>query len=173
MNNRLVIQNILRFIGFILVQVTLLNYFNLHGWIDPQFYPMFILLLPIRTPSWVSMLSGLIIGLLVGSFVNSSGMHAAASVFLGFCRPLILTILTPRNGYDDVDTPSLKAISQLWYFSYVFLGLCLHHLFLFSIEYASFEFTGTILAKSFFSLFISSFSVLVYSYIFTVPRKKR
>lgn len=170
--NRLAIQNSMRFVGFSLIQILLLNNLDLHGWLDPQFYILFILLLPIRIPSWFVMILSLLMGLLIGAFFNSSGMHAAALVFLGFSRPLLLNILTPRNGYDEVVTPSLRSISNLWFLSYITIACLVHHLVLFSIEIGSFQFLGLILAKTFFSLLLTIFTILVYAFVFTSTTKR-
>ena len=56
----LFIQNIVRFILLILIQVFVLNNIRFSGFINPYIYILIILLLPVRFPRWASLIVGFI-----------------------------------------------------------------------------------------------------------------
>src|ERR1035438_10242339 len=88
-----VVRNIIRFLVLILVQVIVLNNIQLNGFINPYIYILFIML-PFETPGWLLLVLSLVTGLTVDMFSNTLGMHAAACVFLGFCRPRIISFIS-------------------------------------------------------------------------------
>src|SRR5690554_6639252 len=90
----------LSLIAIVLVQVMILNNINLGGFINPYLYVLFILILPIDIPNWFLIFIAFLMGILMDVFLNTVGMHASATVFLGFMRPLYLRYLAPREGYE-------------------------------------------------------------------------
>jgi rod shape-determining protein MreD len=153
-----IISNIIRFIILVLVQVLILNNIQLGGYINPYLYVLFILLLPIETPKWLILFLSFFIGIGVDMFSNTMGLHAAASVFMGFCRPYLLKVLAPREGYATETKLSLKSMSLRWFLTYGGILVFLHHLFLFYTEAFRFtEFFHTLLRvilSSFFSILL-------------------
>lgn len=91
-----IIKIIFRFILLVLVQVLLFNKIRFAGFINPFVYPLFILLLPVRIPKTLLLLLSFITGLTIDIFSDTMGMHAAATVFLGYLRPAILKLLYTR-----------------------------------------------------------------------------
>ena len=67
-------------------------------------------------------------------FTNTMGMHTAACVFMGFCRPYVLTYISPSGGYEPEAVPTIKNMGLNWYFSYAGILVLLHHFLLFYIE---------------------------------------
>lgn len=129
-----VIKSVFRFILLILLQVVLLNKIRFAGYINPFVYPLFLLLLPVRIPKTLLLILAFITGICVDVFSDTLGMHAAASVFLGFMRPYIIKLLAPRDGYDSDAVISIKQMGILWMVYYLFISIFLHHLFLFYTE---------------------------------------
>ena len=78
------LQNILRFIFLILIQVFLLDNIQFMGYINPMIYVLFILLLPVRFPRWALLISAFAMGLIIDVFSNTAGMHTFALVFAAF-----------------------------------------------------------------------------------------
>jgi len=148
----------LQFILLVLVQVLVLNNIQFSGFINPYLYILFILWLPIETPSWLVMVLACFLGLSVDLFTDTMGMHASASIFLAFCRPGILRFLAPRDGYETNQIPNLQMMGIVWFISYVSIATILHHLFLFFIEVFRFsEFLSTFgraMASSVFTLLL-------------------
>jgi len=162
-----VVSNIIRFIILVLVQVIILNNIQLNGFINPYMYILFILLLPFETPGWLLLLLSFLIGLTVDMFSNTLGMHAAASVFLGFCRPRIISFISPRDGYETESQPNLRDMGIRWFLSYTIMMVFIHHFALFYIEAFSFhEFFQTFI-RVFLSSTLTITLIILSEYLFT------
>jgi hypothetical protein len=161
-----VINNTLRFIFLILLQVLILNNIQLGGYINPYLYVLFILLLPVETPKWLILILSFLIGLGVDMFSDTMGLHAAASVFMGFCRPYLLKVLAPREGYGSENKPGLKSMNLRWFLTYAGILVLLHHLFLFYTEIFRFsEFFHTLL-RVILSSFFTILLIIISQYLF-------
>ena len=132
------IRNVIKygvsFVLLVLFQGLILNNIELGGYINPFLYVLFILALPFDTPDWVVLSLGFLIGVFIDIFTSTLGMHASATVFMGFMRVFVLRLFKPRDGYDFNTTPSLQNMGLMWYFNYASVLIVLHHLFLFYIE---------------------------------------
>jgi rod shape-determining protein MreD len=134
-----------RFIILVLVQVALLNNIRLGGYVNPYIYVLFIMLLPVRTPKTLLLVLCFALGLTVDIFSNTLGLHAAASVFLGFARPGILRALSPREGYEADTSPTIMQMGLQWFLIYCVIMVLCHHLVLFYVEVFRFsEFFSTL-----------------------------
>jgi hypothetical protein len=121
-------------------------------------------MLPFQTPKWLVLLLSFVLGITVDMFSDTGGMHAAASVFMGFLRQPVLQILSPRDGYDPNHLPTIQQLGINWFFSYTAILTFSHHLFLFYLEIFRFsEFFHTflhVILSSIFTLalvFVSQF----------------
>lgn len=155
-----------QFIFLVIFQVLILNNIQFSGFVNPFLYLFFIISLPLETPKWLLMLLSFLIGLSVDIFSGTLGMHASASVFLAFCRPYILNLIAPREGYEVNQKPSISELGFSWYLTYSALSVLLHHLFLFFVEvfrFSDFFATlGRVLASSLFTLVIILISQLFF-----------
>ncbi len=143
---KVIALNIVRFILLVLVQGLVLDHIQFSGYINPNLYVLFILLLPFDTPKWILLLSAFLIGLSVDMFSNTPGMHAAASVLMAFLRPNLLALITQREEIESRDEPSLKKLGPVRFIMYATLLVLVHHTFLFYIEVFRFqEFFSTLL----------------------------
>jgi len=124
----------IQFIFFILIQVFVLNNIQLSGYINPFLYVLFILWLPIEMNKALVMLLAFVLGFSVDIFSDTMGMHASASVFLAFVRPVVLRFIAPRDGYEVNQVPGIKGLGFVWFLTYAFCCVFLHHLFLFFVE---------------------------------------
>ena len=162
-----VVRNIIRFLVLILVQVIVLNNIQLNGFINPYIYILFIMMLPFETPGWLLLVLSLVTGLTVDMFSNTLGMHAAACVFLGFCRPRIISFISPREGYETESQPTLVDMGLRWYLTYTIMMTFLHHLVLFYIEAFRFkEFFETFI-RAFLSSSLTITIIILSQYLFT------
>ncbi|MBE0638324.1 MAG: rod shape-determining protein MreD [Bacteroidales bacterium] len=135
----MIIQQVIRFILMLLLQVLVFNHILIGAYIYPSFYIYFILLLPFETKGWVLLLSAFLIGLGVDFFSNSLGMHAGASVFMAFCRPAIIRMLTAGKENETGSSPGMKSSGFSWFLTYSFLLTLLHHSMLFLLEVFGFS----------------------------------
>lgn len=138
--------NILRFLFLLMFQVLILNNIQLNGYLNPFLYVLFILMLPFQTPKWLGLVLAFFLGICIDMFSDTGGLHAAASVLMAFLRDPVLKLISPRDGYDTVEKPSVQRFGFSWFFLYSGILVFIHHFFLFYLE--AFHFSGF-----FFTLF--------------------
>jgi rod shape-determining protein MreD len=152
-----IIRNIIRYLLLVGVQVLIINNIELGRFINPFLYILFIIILPFETPKWLVLLSAFLIGITMDMFTDTGGMHAAACVFMGYIRPGILKLFSPRDGYEFGTQPTVQYLGIPWFLSYAGILVFAHHLILFFIEVFRFsEFFST-----FFRVIISSLFTLL------------
>ena len=163
---------ILGFISIFLVQVLILNNLNLGGFINPWLYVLFILILPVEIPNWLLMLIGFTTGLLIDIFLNSIGLHASATVFLAFIRPMLLRSFAPRDGYEKGSLPLPSHFGFSWFFKYAILAVLAHHLFLYIVEVFTFDNIFSTIWKSILSSLATLLTIFI-ALLFTGSNKQR
>lgn len=145
------------FVSLVLVQVLILNQVQFSGFVNPYVYILFILLLPLSTPRYAVLILAFFLGLAIDIFSNSLGLHAAATVFIAYARPLVVRLISNREE-DRNDYPGLLQNKLSWFLSYVSIMVFMHHFLLFYLEVFSFShFAGTlyrVIISSFFSIFV-------------------
>ncbi|MEI6753224.1 MAG: rod shape-determining protein MreD [Paludibacter sp.] len=153
------LQNILRFIILVLVQVLVLNNIQLLGFINPYIYILFILSLPVRMPRWAALLLAFVLGLTIDIFSNTPGMHAFASVLVAFSRNAVINLFISIDEGNN-PTPSFYTFSVGTYVKYVVFMVVIHHFTLFFLEAFSFAHFWLILAKIILSSAITILLIL-------------
>lgn len=164
--SRQLTTHVLRFAGLLLFQVLVLNNVELHGFISPYIYPLFILLLPFDTPRALVLLLSFVLGLSVDMFANTPGLHAAATVWMGYLRAGIINLNIPPGGYESSDKPTLASMGFSWFFVYAGISIVLHHIFYFLIEAYTLSFFLFTLLKTIGSIAVSLFLIILYQYLF-------
>jgi rod shape-determining protein MreD len=152
-----ILKNILRFIILVLVQVLIIRNMDLGRYVVPFIYIMFIVMLPFETPNWLLLLLSFFTGIVIDMFYGTLGMHSAACVFIGFCRPGILKLFSPREGYEFGVQPTIQYLGVPWFVSYAAILTVLHHFVLFYIE----VFRLSDFFPTFFRVICSSFVTLL------------
>src|SRR5687768_5226289 len=109
------ITRVLMLVGLVAFQVLVLNNLNFSFYINPYIYPLFLLLLPFRTPHWLLMIIGFAIGITVDMFSSTEGMHAAATVFMAFVQPSITRLITPKNALETDERPNVRSLGLTWF----------------------------------------------------------
>lgn len=133
---RIVLSNIARFVFLILLQALIVNRINvLDGMILPFVYVFAILMLPIHTPRLLVLVIAFATGLVMDLFTNTAGMHASACLFIGFIQPYVLRLMSPREGYEFGQKPTIQSMGFRWYLIYAGVLVFIHHFVLFNIEY--------------------------------------
>ncbi|MCP3932234.1 MAG: hypothetical protein GY705_24445 [Bacteroidetes bacterium] len=168
--NNIVLKNSIRFIGLVLFQVLILKRIVVgapgFNYIHILVYPLFILLLPLRTPKVLVILLAFILGLTIDIFYDSIGVHASAAVFTAFLRPYILNFLEPRSGYNVNFSPTKARMGTMWFFRYSAILMVGHLFFYFSMEAFTFVYIIDILGKTFFSFLFSMIMLFILQYLF-------
>ena len=162
----------IRFVLITFAQVMILNNVHLHGLFNPYLYPLFILLLPLETPTWLLLILGFFSGWVIDWYSHTGGLHASASVLTAFLRPAMLNLLKPTGGYLPEDRPTISSMGFTWFLTYCSILVFIHHLFLFIIE--TFSFTQFLFAieKIIVSSIVSITIMIILQYLF-YRRKSR
>jgi rod shape-determining protein MreD len=129
-----IIRYSLIFIALILLQLLLFNNIQVSGYINPYIYIMAILILPATLPQWLILIISFLTGFIIDLFSGSLGMHSAATLLAGFVRPYVLTLISPRDGYEQDSDLSMGIYGVRWFFIYASIIVVIHHLALFYLE---------------------------------------
>jgi cell shape-determining protein MreD len=92
MNND-VLKITFRFIGLLVLQIFLMDQINFLGYINPMIYILFIFLYPFDNNRLLFLILAFLLGLVMDTFQDTGGAHAAACVTLTFVRPYLLKLV--------------------------------------------------------------------------------
>ena len=154
---RILSKYALMFISLVLIQVLIFNQVQFSGFFNPYIYVLFIILLPLSTPRYATLILAFLLGLVIDIFSNSLGVHSAATVFVAYIRPLVIRLISPRED-DRSDYPGLNQNKLSWFINYVIIIVFLHHAMLFYLEVYTFaNFFNTlyrVILSSLFSIIV-------------------
>jgi len=130
MNNR-VLKTILSFIGLVLLQVIVCSNINFLGDLNPFVYVIFILLYPVTKNRLLYVFLSFLLGFTIDIFLDSGGMHAAASVVIAYIRPLFLKFsFGAAYDYQSIKFSNTDFSQRIVYFLFL---IVIHHFILFSL----------------------------------------
>lgn len=161
-----------RFLLYAAVHVLLISRLQLFdvGWCF--FYLGFLLFLPIATPIVVTLVLSFLMGFSMDLFYDTGGLHAATAVLLGYLRPWVLRLLTPREGYDAQDSVNIHQMGWQWFGVYLGLLVLVHHFTFFFLELGSFMAPGLTLVKVLASTLFTGVTMLIVQ-LLLFPAKRR
>lgn len=171
MDNRFVI-NVLRFVGLLLLQVLIMDNIRLGYYVHPYVYVLFVFLLPFNIPNWQLLVAGFAIGFAVDLFSGTPGLNAAATVFMAFVRPFVISGMTRRKDINENDEPSVANMGISWFMVYSSLLLVAHNFSLFMLEAFSFKLFSVVLLQTLLSVFSSLMSIFIILLLFKTSKKK-
>jgi rod shape-determining protein MreD len=160
-----------RFIVLIAAQVLIVDHINLGGYINPPLYLLFLLLLPFQTPGWVLLILSFLLGMSVDIFSNSTGLHAAASVFAAFMRPAVIRGVGAPADYEDHLNPGIPDMGTRWFVVYSLVLILLHQLAFSLLESFHFSEAGLILVRLLLSSLVTLVLIVIIEYLFMSKRK--
>ncbi len=167
---KVITRNALRFIFLLLLQGLIFYRVNIGGpsfnYIQIFVYPLFILLLPVKISTSLLMTLAFLLGISLDFFYDSPGLHASASVFSAFIRPLVLSSIEPRGGYKVNAVPVPSQLGTNWMFRYMSIILFLHLLWYFSLEAFQISKILSIILKTIFTFMASLLFMGLYMLIF-------
>lgn len=119
---KLVFSNIFRFLALIVLQVLMLNYVYMGGYIVPFIYILAIMMLPTQLGNIPLLLIAFASGGLVDLFCNIPGFHTFSCVMMAFARILFGNkMLTRDDPTEVVDLPSVHSVPFEVFAMYVLL----------------------------------------------------
>lgn len=168
-----IIKQLIRFVFLLLLQVLVLNNIQFSGYINPYLYVLFVLMMPFDTPVWIVLISGFLMGLSVDTFMNTAGMHAAATLAMAFVRSYILNLFAPREGYEFGTEPTLRYMGPAWYLSYSSILVAVHHFIFFYTEVFRFSEFFSTFARAFLSILFTMLLVMLSQFLIYKPRDRK
>ncbi len=164
--NKLVINNAIRFISLLFLQVFILNHLNIFGYINPMVYIAWVFLYPVRKTKGLFLVLSFLLGISIDFFSDSGGVNAFAITFIAYFRfPILMAVL--RKSDLDYTQFKLKMLSVNRIILFISILTIIHHFIVFSLEYFSFgEFlniiTNTVLT-SIFTVLISFLGITLFA----------
>ena len=137
MTLREIISTSLLFLLYLILQILLVRNLVLFDYAFCFVYIACILLLPNETSLTWLLIIAFLTGLVVDTFYNTLGMHAAATVLMAYCRPLVIRSQIDVPGLESRIEFSLHELGTGPFFRYVFVLTLIHHTALFFIEASS------------------------------------
>lgn len=118
----------------ILLQVLVFNNILFAGYINPYIYVFLILLLPVDVKGGLLLFTAFLLGIIIDLFSGSGGMHTAATVFMAFCRPGVIRMISVKAEFEQGTIPSILNMGGSWIMLYSLFLILLHHGLLFFLE---------------------------------------
>jgi rod shape-determining protein MreD len=158
--NNLIFNNVLRFIGLVLLQVLVLNHLNLFGYLNPLAYITWVFLFPISKNKSLFLIASFLLGLSVDIFSDSGGINAGATLLIAFIRLPVLKAVLRKSDFDYL-LFNIRATSFGKALLFISILTIIHHFTVFSLEYFSFNSVLTIVSNTFLtSIFTIITSIL-------------
>jgi hypothetical protein len=137
MTLREILTTSLLFLLYLILQILLVRNLVLFDYAFCFIYIACTLLLPNEISLTWLLFIAFATGLIVDMFYNTLGMHAAASVLMAYCRPLVVRSQIDVPGLETRIEFSLRALGVGAFFRYVLILTLIHHTALFFIEASS------------------------------------
>lgn len=171
------LRNFIRFVLLVLIQVLLLNKLSLNWWAPPYtafVYPLFLLLLPVSTPTSYTLVFAFLIGIVIDAFMNTGGVHAFTCVLMALPRRRILSFFLPEKieEYGNV-TPGPKVMRWSSFLAYAAILMFLHNFIYILLETWSFKSILYSLTKTGVCFLTSMLFIIIYLLLFAKSINKR
>ncbi len=170
MNSSFLINNVVRFFLLLVVQILVLKNIQVSTYIDIFIYPMFILLLPIRTPHWLCLVMAFLMGFIIDGFYDTLGLHAATATLTAYVREYVLRLLEPRGGFSSDRTPNRLLLGSGWFLRYAAILMLIHLTFCLFFETLSFAHFHILILRIAMSYVFSLILVVLPQYLFQLER---
>lgn len=158
----------LRFVILLLFQVLVFDYINLFGYLNPCVYLIFIYLYPVQNNRLLFLFVSFLLGLFIDMISGTGGVHAAASVFAAYSRPVVLKF--SFGVLYENQTVKFSNVDRRAMFIYITILTVFHHAILYALDAFNLSLIFTILKQI---LFAGIFSIILnFIFITLLSRKK-
>jgi hypothetical protein len=169
MGNNAIIASFWRFLLLLMLQVLVFKpmatsvgpYFNIF------IYPIFLLLLPIQTPTPYLVLLGALMGFCADEFYYTGGLHASAGAFAGLVRRTVLSAFAPNGNFTPKE-PVFTPVYVSWQTFLPAAGLYFfaHILWFYVMDAFTFVYIGEAILKTLAAWPLSMIFVLAFMMLF-------
>jgi hypothetical protein len=154
------------FLVVALLQSLVFNQAQISVWLNPLVYVAFVMLLPMRTPSIVVLMCGLLAGVSMDLISGLAGVNTIASLATAYFRPLMLKPVIGEEAYADGGIPAPRIIGVYKFVAYATLFVMIHNLLYFSFEAMTLSYFYLILLKVLLNGIISALLVTLIALMF-------
>jgi rod shape-determining protein MreD len=167
--NNIALNNVIRFVGLLFLQVFILNHVNIFGHINPMVYIAWVFLYPVRKTRGLFLILSFLLGISIDFFSDSGGVNAFAITFIAYFRlPILMAVL--RKSDLDYAQFNLKTLTVNKIILFISILTIIHHFIIFSLEYFSFSEFLNIISST---ILTSIFTILISFLGFTLFTKKK
>lgn len=164
--NNIVLNNTIRFIALLFLQVLVFNHMNIFGNINPMVYIVWVFLFPIQKKRSLFLILSFFLGISIDFFSDSGGINAFAITFIAYLRLPILLAIQRKSDFDYAQF-NLRTISNNKAFLFIVTLTFIHHFIIFSLEYFSFNAISSIISNtiltSIFTIIISTLGIVLFT----------
>ena len=102
-------------------------------------YISVVLFLPSSTPTSTVLIVAFLTGVFVDMFYNTAGLHASATLMIGYFRGFILRVLFSAKNIENEIVISVDGMGIERFIRYIVVMAFIHHSFLFFFEAGNFN----------------------------------
>lgn len=162
----------LKLLLLLIIDIFIVSRFELGSYFIPHIYLLGIIILPVRTTKATMLLIGFVLGLVMDLFMNSGGIHTAATVMMAFLRLFLLRIYISPEDEDNNIMPGLYSMGTRKFIFYSSMLVLAHQLTFFSMEVFKLDSFFLILKKTLASSVIDIMLILFIQMASKKPSKK-
>lgn len=155
-----------RFVLLMALQLLVLNYVYLGGYVMPMLYVLFILMLPTGMKRIPLLLIAFGTGLLVDVMSNVLGFHALACTVVAMLRIWFADRILTRGEPVTITTPSIYSVTPQYFISYLLLLLGAFFLVFYTTELFGFRGLGGVLLATVCSTAVTTLLAVLYQLLF-------
>jgi hypothetical protein len=164
-------RHITLFVIIIVLQILVLN--TLGKSTGFHAFPMIslVLMLPIDIKRYPLLIISCLIGFGFDLFFDTLGFYASAFTIIGFFRPRILSLFSPKDGYESNKSFTIKDMGYRWFLYYYGLSIFIFSLWCSILSWLHFKHTFAILMLTIETTVLSLLVLLVLQLLVFKPRR--
>ncbi len=160
--NNIIWRNVGRFVLLMALQLLVLNYVYLGGYVMPMLYVLFILMLPTDTGRIPMLLIAFGTGLTVDVMSGMLGFHALACTVVAMMRILFADRILTRGEPVAIKHPSIHSVTPQYFITYLLLLLGAFYLVFYTAELFGFRGFGGVLLATLCSTLVTALLAVIY-----------
>ena len=127
-------EYILLFAASVLLQIFFFDELSLSACFAPLVYSVFIILLPLNTPSIAVLAAGLVTGVVMDFAMGMAGLNTIATLAVAYLRMPLLNIIFGHNNVREGGVPSAARMGRRHFGYYLVAMTLLHNALFFGFE---------------------------------------
>lgn len=138
-----------------LLQGLIFNQIQISIYINPLLYLAFVLLLPMRTPTIVVLICGLLMGVTMDLTMGLAGVNTIATLATAYFRIYLMKFIIGKDNITEGGMPAPNSIGYPKFFTYISVMTICHSLLFFGLEAMTWQYFGLTLLRCLLSSVIT------------------